>query len=104
MGNNEQFKNTLQGRIPAPQTLDFMQKITESMATINEKLQNLEKGMEKNSDDHRILFKKIDDFIECAPRKYASKEEVQFLRNIFIASILIVIFIGIITLLLNKFL
>ncbi|MBU2060215.1 MAG: hypothetical protein KKB38_21090 [Gammaproteobacteria bacterium] len=98
---SEKIRKVFQGDIPAPQTLEFMQKITETMATINEKLQTLEKGMDKNSDDHRILFDKMDKFIECSNKKYASKEEFQFWRNVVVSGILVAIFLGVIALFLK---
>ena len=101
MSNSRKLKTVLQGEIPAPATLDFMQKINESMATINEKLQNLEKGLDKNAEDHRLLFDKMDNFIECSNKKYASKEEFHFWRNVVVSGILLSIFLGVIGLLLK---
>ncbi len=41
------------------------------------------------------LGTKLDTFIESADRKYAGKQEFEWLRNVFIGSVIITIFVGI---------
>ena len=46
----------------------------ERMATMETKMDNIEKSLVRNDKDHERLFKKIDDFINSADHKYAGKD------------------------------
>jgi len=47
--------------------------IGERMAKLETQITTLTKSMDENRLDHKIIFDKLDHFIECADQKYVSK-------------------------------
>lgn len=70
-------KNIIQGDIPAPATLEFMQKVNTKMAQLEERSEQickkLDVNLQQNTEDHRRIFDKMEKFIESSDKRYASK-------------------------------
>ncbi len=49
------------------------QNVGERMAKIETQMVNITKSMDENRVDHKIIFDKLDKFIDSADRKYVSK-------------------------------
>lgn len=99
---DKQIKKIIQGNIPAPQTLQFMEKMNIKITQLEGKVETICQKMDKNSEEHRILFTRIDEFIEKCDEKYADKDEFRFWRNVVVSGILVAIFLGVITLFFRK--
>lgn len=102
MEENLQIKKIIQGSIPAPQTLQFMEKMNIKITQMEGKVETICQKIDKNSEEHRILFSRIDEFIEKCDEKYADKDEFRFWRNVVVSGILVAIFLGVIALFLKK--
>jgi len=81
-----------------------MNKIEIEMATIKERMHSTCETVEKVEDKMDKLGDKFDRFIQSADNKYADKENFIFWRNLLISGMIFSIFIGIISILIEKLL
>jgi hypothetical protein len=97
----EELKRKTQADIPAPPTLIFIQETKVDMAILKTKIDNVCKQLVDNSEEHKIILKKIDDFIDTADNKYADREQFIFWRYVLVSGILIAILLGVIKLIIK---
>ncbi len=105
MEQQVKLKTITQGDIPAPATLEFMEKVNTKIGQLEERTQQickkLDVSLQQNTEDHKRLFDKIDELIQHTDNEYANKEEFKFWRNVVISGILVAIFLGVIALFLK---
>lgn len=65
----------------------------ERIVRIETEIKNITKGMDENKTDHKILFDKIDDFVESADRKYVSKPMLTFTLSVIMVILAILTFV-----------
>ena len=107
--DEEKIQTIYQRLAPAKQTLEFMKKTDENMGKLNTNIQLMQQKMEdvckkldQNTDDHIRMFKRIDDFITSADDKYTKYSEFSFWRTVLISGILLTIFIMILAAFVGK--
>lgn len=98
----DDFSKKTQADIPAPPTLTFIQDAKVDMAILKTKIDNVCDQLKTNSDEHRLMMEKIDDFMVAIDQRKADKEELFFWRNLLVSGILVSILLGIVGLLLSN--
>ena len=83
----DEFKHVSQGRVPAPQTLEFfkdtnkkfdtmetsMNEIITSITIMKKDIQTICEKLDENKEEHKMIMNKIDLFLVGCDTKYASK-------------------------------
>ena len=112
-----QLRAKTQGDIPAPMTLEYissndkhMAELKEEVALVKQAVSNLTENTKcdklENSTQHTVIItgqEKIITKIDGLKEEFATAEEFHFWRNVLIAGILLAIFIGILSIMLDKF-
>lgn len=82
--------------------MEFISNTKVAMAKLTKDVEKLVENSRDNKEEHRVIMQKIDHFIECADKKYADKEVFVFWRNLVVTGIMLSIFIGLISLFLER--
>jgi len=84
----KEFNKVNQGRVPAKQTLEFINRVEVKFDNIennmNEVITNIQlmkkdikiicEKLDENKEEHRVIMEKIDSFVSTSDQKYAKKE------------------------------
>lgn len=81
---------------------EFETKHNEKMEQVSIKMATMEGNIKNIKENTDRIENKIDDFISCADEKYASRESFIFWRGILVGGIFLSIFLGILTLFIDK--
>ena len=84
----EELHQVKQGRVPAPQTLEFFKdtnkkfdnmetsfnELSTNMQLMKKDIQSICEKLDENKEEHKAIMNKIDKFIEAADTRYAEKK------------------------------
>lgn len=87
-----------QGDIPAKETLAYMRINDVNMAEIKGQINLIKQTVENLDKKTDTIITQLNDMAD----KYAEKSEFQFWRNILVGGILIAIFLGVVSLMLDR--
>jgi len=65
----------------------------ERMVKLETEMKNVVKGMDENKEAHRLLFSKIDEFINAADKKYVTKQMLTFALSVLTVIFVILTFV-----------
>lgn len=68
-----QLKKISQGDIPAPQTLEFMEKVNIQMTKFEGQIESVCSKLDQNACEHKEIMEKMDKFIDGCEKKFATK-------------------------------